>query len=88
MKNRVNSLNTIAGISDLNRISVQKSSNEKKIGEAQSEVSGTIYKREKTLKNFSSSEVHLRDNISDKKSKNILGNSGRVTKTLPGTENF
>lgn len=84
IKELQNYLNKIAGISDLKRISIQKKPTHKtgeiKIliacfqhyrFEAQSEVCKPVFKRGKTLKHFSLSEVQLRDNIPQKKIQSV-----------------
>lgn len=84
IKELQNYLNKIVGISDLKRISLQKTQIQK-TGEitislacfqhyrfeAKSEVSKSLYKRGKTLKNFSLSEVNLRDDIPQKKIQSV-----------------
>lgn len=77
-------LNKVAGISDLKRIRLQKNrikkTGEIKISiacfqhyrfEAQSEFQKCVYKRGKNLKNFSLSEVPLRNNIPQKKIQSV-----------------
>lgn len=84
IKELQNYFNKISGISDLKRISLKKTRNQKtgeiKISmacfqhyryEAQSEVSKSVYKRGKTLSNFLLSEVQLRDSIPQKKIQSV-----------------
>lgn len=102
IKELQNFLNKITGIADLKRISLQKKyiqgSEEISISiacfqnfrsEAQSEVSKSLYKRGKTLKNFSLYEVHLRDNIPQKKIESVKKlMEKQFGKELESDENF